>query len=87
MSLLINIGCFTIKCPMDKRKCHVINFLSRISLKYRKTNLFYETFCYSEIDTCLYFKKFNPVSVGESFERGRMQIVACKILQKIIDLV
>ena len=24
----------------------------------------------------------NPVSVGESFERGRMQIVACKILQK-----
>ena len=27
-------------------------------------------------------KKFNPVSVGESFERGRMQIVACKILQK-----
>ena len=58
MSLLINIGCFTIKCPMDNRKCHVIHLLRRITLKYRKTNLFYENFCYNEIDTSLYLKKF-----------------------------
>ena len=78
MSLLINIGYFTIKCLMDKRKCHVIHVLRRITLKYRKTNLFYEKTKLIRV----YIKKFNPVSVGESFERGRMQIVACKILQK-----
>ena len=75
MSLLINIGYFTIKCLMDKRKCHVIHVLRRITLKYRKTNLFYENFVYNEIDMCLHLKILIPCR-----SESPLSVVGCKLL-------